>query len=177
MYSIALREMINDEEEKQKQKSIRRQLRDSSNPLELREPLFHQHYRVNKEAFKYLLDVLSSSLPPVKQKFGVPPIIKLAATLRFLAEGGYQKGVGKDHEVGLAQPSVSLIMAEVLNVLEERLCPEWIKWPTQNECRRISQDFFMKFNMPSIIGCVDGTHVNIISPSHNKHLFYNRKDL
>ncbi|XP_067642467.1 putative nuclease HARBI1 [Eurosta solidaginis] len=32
-----------------------------------------------------------------------------------------------------------------------------------------------KHGIPSVIGCIDGTHVRIIAPAENKHLYYNRK--
>lgn len=119
--------------------------------------------------------MLTNSLSPAKQKFAIPPIVKLAACLRFFAEGGYQKGVGKDYEVGLAQSSFSQVLAQVVEVFEQVLCVQWITWPTQDEQRRIVHDFYSKYKLPGVIGCIDGTHVNIVSPSRNKHLFYNRK--
>ncbi|XP_053953789.1 uncharacterized protein LOC128860340 [Anastrepha ludens] len=101
MYSIALRSLLSEREENLNVKVLRRRLKDNSNPLELSDSMFWQYYRLNKRAFKYLLDVLTNSLPPLRQKFGIPPIVKLSACLRFFAEGGHQKGIGKDHEVGL----------------------------------------------------------------------------
>ncbi|XP_055910815.1 putative nuclease HARBI1 [Eupeodes corollae] len=173
MISIAL-QMLVEEEERTEERAVRRYLRDNSNPLELREPFFQQHYRLNKPAFKLLLDIITNAVPPTKQKFGIPPIVKLAACLRFFAEGGYQKGVGKDYEIGIAQSTFSLVLSEVLGILEETLCPQWISWPTPDEEMEIAQHFYAKYNLPGVIGCIDGTHVNIISPAVNKHLFYNR---
>ncbi|XP_067633360.1 putative nuclease HARBI1 [Eurosta solidaginis] len=175
MFSIALRFLLIEREENINAKAIRRQLRDSSNPLELSDSLFLQYYRLNKPAFKYLLDILTNSLPPLKQKFGVPPIVKLSACVRFFAEGGYQKSVGKDHEVGLSQSCFSEVLSEVLNILQPLLYPQWITWPTLEEERQTAHDFYAKFGIPGVVGCVDGTHVNIATPSKNVHQFYNRK--
>ncbi|XP_055903698.1 uncharacterized protein LOC129939635 [Eupeodes corollae] len=128
MFNIAARILFEEElEEHQSPRVVRRSLRDSLNPLELPQWLFQKYYRVNKVVFKYLLDILSRSCDPAKKSFAIPTITKLSACLRFFAEGGYQTGVGKDYNVGLAQPSFSKVLAEVLNVLKEQLCPEWIK--------------------------------------------------
>lgn len=96
--------------------------------------------------------------------------------MRFFAEGGYQTGVGKDSDVALAQPTVSKFLAEVVRIFEAQLCPVWIKMPTTTEeKRKIALAFYTKYKIPGVIGCVDGTHIQIIAPSKNKHLFYNRK--
>lgn len=70
--------------------------------------------------------MLTSSLSSPKKSSAATGIVKLSACLRFFAEGGYQTGVGKDHEVGLAQSSFSVVLSQVLVVLEEKLCPQWI---------------------------------------------------
>lgn len=101
--------------------------------------------------------------------------MKLASTLRFLAEGSYQKGVGRQIDVGLAQSTFSEVLAEVLLTLEKVLCPQWIVWPSLDEKKEISKGFYTKYRIPGVVGCIDGTHVRIFAPSKNRHLFYNRK--
>lgn len=105
------------------------------------------------------------------------PEFKLAATLRFLAEGGYQNGVGQDCFVGMAQPTVSVVLNEVLGILEEILCPKWINLQmTEAEKTEARHYFFSKSKIPGIVMCIDGTHIKIAKPSgDNAHLFYNRK--
>ncbi|XP_067633817.1 putative nuclease HARBI1 [Eurosta solidaginis] len=153
----------------------RRILRDKCNPLELPNASFHQLNRINKPAFKYLLDVLHNGLPVARKRFAIDTVVKLSAALRFFGEGAYQKGVGRQMNVGLSQSSFSHVLSKVLNVFEECLCNQWIKWPTKDEMREIALDFHRQFNIPGIIGCIDGTHVRIIGPRNNKHLYYNIK--
>lgn len=96
--------------------------------------------------------------------------------MRFFAEGGYQTGIGKDSDVNLAQSTFSMVLKEVLNVFEAHLCPVWINVAkTAAEKRQIALAFYKKYNIPGVMGCIDGTHVQIIAPSINKHLYYNRK--
>lgn len=136
---------------------------------------FSRHYRVNKAAFTYLLQMLTESLPPAKKKCAIPPIVKLSACLRFFAEGGYQKGVGRDYEVAMAQSTFSEVLSEFLNALEVSLCSKWISYPTREENRISAQEFYRKFGIPGVLGCIDGTHVTTIAPKEGKHLYYNRK--
>lgn len=137
---------------------------------------FEKYYRVNKPAFKYLLEVLTSHVQPTKKIFAIPPIVKLNTTLRFFAEGGYQTGIGKDCDVSQAQSSVSKVLTEVVNIFEIHLCPKWIKFcKSSEEKRKIALAFYLQHGIPGVIGCVDGTHVHIIAPSNNKHHYYNRK--
>ncbi|XP_037957662.1 putative nuclease HARBI1 [Teleopsis dalmanni] len=177
MHSIAFRILAEDlaqehEQEILQQRINRRNFRDAANPLELPNFLFQKYYRVNKPAFIYLLE----ELQPAKKQFAVAPIVKLSACLRFFAEGAYQTGVGKDHDVALTQPTFSKVLSEVLNIFETHLCPKWIRVPkTSEEKRKIAAAFYVKHNIPGVIGCIDRTHVRIIAPKENKHIYYNRK--
>ncbi|XP_055913458.1 putative nuclease HARBI1 [Eupeodes corollae] len=177
MHSIGFVLLAVEEEETKKSeiRSIRRELRDNSNPLELPQELFIKNYRINKNVFKYLLDTLSDSFPIAKKSFAVPKIVRLSACLRFFAEGGYQRGVGKDHDVGIAQSTFSEVLSNFLNIFEENLCPEWIKSQTAEEQRSTNLHFFEKYKLPGVIGCIDGTHVRIVGPHASQHLFFNRK--
>lgn len=122
-----------------------------------------------------MLEVLTQSLQPTKKSFGIPTIIKLCACLRFFAEGGYQKGVARDYEVGVAQSTFCEVLSQVVDVLEQHLCSKWITYPTTEESRVTAQEFYGKYGIPGVVGCIDGTHINIVGPNKNKHLYYNRK--
>ncbi|XP_036320596.1 putative nuclease HARBI1 [Rhagoletis pomonella] len=181
MNSLALNMLVREisEEERQQtnaQRVARRKLRDLMNPLELPQPLFEKYFRLNKPAFEYLLEVVTTHTQPGRKQFAVTPIVKLSACLRFFAEGGYQTGVGKHHDVGLAQSSFSKALADVLRIFETYLCPRWEQFPvTAEEKSKIATAFYVKHKIPAVVGCVDGTHVKIIAPSENSHLYYNRK--
>lgn len=103
--------------------------------------------------------------------------IKLATTLRFLAQGSYQISVGNDFNLGLAQPTVSAVLTETLIVLQDVLCPEWIKLQmTEDEKTESKLAFFEKTGFPGVIGCVDGTHIEILAPNkEEQNIYYNRK--
>ncbi|XP_055906755.1 putative nuclease HARBI1 [Eupeodes corollae] len=155
----------------------RRLIRDSSNPLELPNNLFLKHFRLSKLAFVQLLADIEDRLKPTKRCTAIPNVVKLAATLRFCAHGSYQFSVGNEYCLGLAQSTVSLVLKEVLNVMENQICPKWIKFNcSEVEKSRAKLYFFERSHIPGVIGCVDGTHIKIASPKKElQHAYYNRK--
>ncbi|XP_055644036.1 putative nuclease HARBI1 [Toxorhynchites rutilus septentrionalis] len=128
-----------------------------------------------KEAFRYVLGEIEHDFSNTK-KSGIHVKEKLAACLRFFAEGNYQLGAGKDFHIAMAQSTFSKVLSEMLNILERRLCSKWISLEmSENEQRRAKLYFYEKSGIPGIIMCVDGTHIKIIPPNQNRNLFYNRK--
>lgn len=107
----------------------------------------------------------------------VSPVLKLVATLRFFAEGSYQTGIGNEFVAGLAQSTFSKSLGQICDILEEQICPQFIKFPTTDtEKEIIKLRFYEKFGFPGVIGCVDGTHIKIIPPiKRERHLYINRK--
>lgn len=132
---------------------------------------------MSKDLFCHLLNIVEVQLGATIGSTTVLPVIKLAATIRFLAEGSYQKGVGNDLFVGIAQPTISKALTQVIDIMETYVCPDAIKFPTEEaEKNAIKLGFYQKSGFPGVIGCVDGTHIKIFPPpSDIQHLYYNRK--
>ncbi|XP_017478160.1 PREDICTED: putative nuclease HARBI1 [Rhagoletis zephyria] len=96
--------------------------------------------------------------------------------MRFLAEGGFQRSIGKDLHIALHRSTISKVLKEMLNILERTQCPKWIKLRMSfDEIRQSKLYFSNNFNIPGVIGCIDGTHVKLLKPNDNDHLYYNRK--
>lgn len=101
---------------------------------------------------------------------------KLSAALKFLAQGGYQHQIGQDQHIALAQQTMSRCLHEVCKAIEKTLCPKHIVFRmSEEEKRDAKRYFFQKFRMPGIIGAVDGTHIQMVRPAVNEHLYFNRK--
>lgn len=120
---------------------------------------------------------MENALPTATRISSISPIIKLSAALRYFAEGGYQTGCGNEHMSGLAQSTFSKVLTQVVNILESEICADFIKFSTSStEKERIKLSFYSKRGFPGVIGCVDGTHFKILTPSKEiKHLYLNRK--
>ncbi|XP_017486348.1 PREDICTED: putative nuclease HARBI1 isoform X1 [Rhagoletis zephyria] len=138
---------------------------------------FISYFRLNKEAFVFLLNEMDEHFQKRVRGTAVPPILKLCATLRFLADGSYQKCSGNDFNVGLAQPTISVVIKEFLNIIEQHICGKWITTQMTEEEQNASKiAFYSKSGFPGVVGCIDGTHVRIISPKKEmQHLYLNRK--
>ncbi|KAJ8947083.1 hypothetical protein NQ314_008693 [Rhamnusium bicolor] len=53
---------------------------------------------------------------------------------------------------------------------------EVIVWPSPVECRRICEEF-TQMGFPGVIGCIDGTHIKIDTPSEDAESYINRKKI
>ncbi|XP_053959721.1 putative nuclease HARBI1 [Anastrepha ludens] len=156
----------------------RKKVRDNAvDVFQLPDDVFVKQFRLNKIAFQYVLNILKREMLPVIKTWSISPELKLEACLRFFAEGGYQNGTGQDFNIGMAQSTVSIVLSEVLNILEATLCPRWISLAmTETEELEAKRYFFGKTRIPGIVMCADGTHIKILKPAgDNSHLYYNRK--
>lgn len=102
--------------------------------------------------------------------------MKLAASLRFFAEWRYQKRIGMEYGVGLSQSAFSAILEEMIDRFEKSLCLLWIKWMSIEEMKSAAFKFYDKFKIPSVMWCIDGTHIKIVGSKHNNlSLFVTKK--
>ena len=123
------------------------------------------------------MDEIKEFLKPTVRGHAIQPLLKLCCALRFFAEGSYQKGSGNDFNVGFAQPTVSIVLKEILDVVDQKICPKWIHARmTEEEKTESKRSFYLRTGLPGIIGCIDGTHVRIVAPKKElQHLYLNRK--
>lgn len=102
----------------------------------------------------------------------VPAILRFAAAITFYATGSYQHTIWHER---LGQKTVGRSIHEVTQILEEYICPKWIKFPlTVQERQAIKLQFYEKFGLPGIVGCIDGTHVVMNSPQNTEHIYVDR---
>lgn len=135
-----------------------------------------KNFRLSKNAFMYVLNSISNDLKAPQRSTAVPPILKLAATLKFLAQGGYQHQIGQDRLLGMSQSYISICLSEVCESIQKNLCPKHIVFTMSEEKKMEAKRFFYsKCSIPGVIGAVDGTHIQIIRPYNNEHLYFNRK--
>ena len=142
--------------------------------FQLSEEQIIRRYRLSSAAIIQLLDEIKDDLEPLTQRsHSIPAHVKLLATLQILASGSFQ--MVNASAVGISQPSLSHILTQVLNALLRRT-GQYIHFPTTDaKIRRIKEDFFHIANFPNIIGAIDCTHIPILPPSINEHVYRNRK--
>lgn len=137
---------------------------DRSNPMEyLTEEEFIMRYRLNKEAVMDLLQVITPNLRRIRNNRGcsVPHHLQLLVALRYFATGDLQITMGDCSEMSTATVSKYVrIMATAI----ARQAPHYIKFPQPNDAPAVVSKFFDIAGMPGVIGCIDGSHVKIVSP-------------
>lgn len=101
------------------------------------------------------------------------PEMKMKIFLRYVADPGFQNGIGE--ELGVEQSTVSRTVSSVMSRIVEQ-APQWIKFPTnENEVIHAKETWLDKYNFPTAVGVLDCTHVRIPKPQHHGDEYINRK--
>ncbi|CAI6366825.1 unnamed protein product [Macrosiphum euphorbiae] len=125
---------------------------------------FRKSYRMNKATLERIIVELTPFLKINRRSDGISVESKVSSAVRFLAQGAYQRGVGKETNIGLSQPSVSRVLNEVIDCINLHLLHK----------------FRTRFHIPGVIGVIDGSQIGIFPPStnHNQYpefVYVNRK--
>ena len=99
---------------------------------------------------------------------------RLALTFRFLASGDSQQSLSFSYRIGKA--TVSKIVSETCEVIFDVLKKNYILTPRNAvDWLNISEEFHKVWNMPHVIGCIDGKHVRVECPKRSGSLYHNDK--
>ena len=155
--------------------SVPRVIRDRSNPFEeFDDGEFFDRFRLSKASVQCLLEMIKSDLEytSLRNNF-IPPILKLLTALRFFATGNFQRTDGD--LVGINQATTCRIIHKISKSIAKRK-NRFISFPANDKVREIKRDFFQIAGFPNVIGCIDGSHVPIVSPGGDQaELYRNRK--
>lgn len=80
-------------------------------------------------------------------------------TLKYLAINQFELAVGDMFNVH--QTTVSKVIQNVTNAIADR-ANEFIHFPVGPDETNMKRRFFEKYNLPFVVGSVDGTHVRIM---------------
>ena len=156
------------------ERPARRICRDRSNPFEVyTNDEFKQRFRFHKHTVHLLLQLIISDLDigSTRNQY-IPPVLQITAALKFYATGNFQ--ITDGDLIGLSQPSVCRIIKRVsISIAGKKL--HFIKFPSEAEGQRIKQQFRAENGIPGIIGCIDCSHIPVVSPGEDAELFRNRK--
>ena len=73
--------------------------------------------------------------------------------------------------MGISQPTVSRIVKMIACRIAE-LAPRYIRFPEPQEEEQLMRQFHELAQFPGVIGCIDGTHIPIISPGGDNPEIY-----
>ena len=136
---------------------------------------FRQFFRVTPEQFDELLSKIRPRLERQDLcRTPVSPEERLAITLRYLATGESRRSLGFAFRV--SHNLVCRIVAETTRAIADEMMPQYVKLPDNPvEWRRVSQEFYLKWNYPNCIGAIDGKRVVVQKPDGAGSLYYDYK--
>lgn len=142
--------------------------------FDLSETEIIRRHRLPAQAILDLLDAIKDDIEPATQRsHAMPGIVKLLSTLQVLASGSFQTPIAGAS--GLSQPSISRAMWDVVPAILRRVA-RYIKFPQdRRKIEETKQEFFNVVGFPNVVGAIDCTHVPIVPPCENEHVFRNRK--
>ncbi|XP_070387647.1 putative nuclease HARBI1 [Dermacentor albipictus] len=132
---------------------------------ELTEEEFWRNYRLSKRTVRWLCDELEETVG-CHRSSGFSTERKVLCALRFLATGSFQKCVGAEVFIGMAQSSVSDTTHEVaraITVVGQQ--KGWVSFPTTSAAKASAKaTFASRGRIPGVVACVDGTLIAIQQP-------------
>ena len=126
---------------------------------------------MSPERFELLLQLTDQKLSKRDTYFkkSILAAERLTLTLRFLASGDSQKSLSFTFRIGTT--TVSNIIKETCNVTEKFVKPS----RCETDWLEIARDFEEIWNLPNIVGALDGKHIQTEAPANSGTLFHNYK--
>ena len=131
---------------------------------------------MSPKSYDHLLSLLRAFLTQQRTRICEPILaeIRLAITLRYLASGESQQSLSWSYRVG--RITVSKIIRETCKLIWKVFSPVYLgNLSTVQEWKEISKEFEDIWNMPHVLGSIDGKHISIESPKKSGSLYYNYK--
>ncbi|VDI26839.1 Hypothetical predicted protein [Mytilus galloprovincialis] len=155
------------------QNNLRRNriFRDRLNPLDAyddHELLYR--YRMSRQTLMRVIDMVRDDIVHETQRsYALTPEQQTFAAIRYYATGSFQTVVGDT--MGISQPSMSRIVQRVSSALC-RHAGQYIRFPTTPRFQQAVKEGFMnEFTFPNVLGCVDGSLVQIKAPSTREDMY------
>ena len=126
--------------------------------------------------FDHLLRLVENSIIKEDTNFckAISAGERLTVTLGFLASGESQQSLSFAYLV--AKSTLNCIIRETCEAIFETLAGEYLHPPSSTEeWENIAGDFQEIWNLPHIVGAIDGKHIRIQFPQQSGTLFHNYK--
>ncbi|XP_072143543.1 putative nuclease HARBI1 [Dermacentor andersoni] len=132
---------------------------------ELTEEEFRQYFRLSKRTVRSLCDELDPIIG-CQRASGLSTERKVLCALRFFGTGSFQRSVGREEHVGMAQSAVSSTIHEVteaiISVSARRKLVDFPLTPAAKDEAKAA--FARRGAIPGVLACVDGTLIAIMKP-------------
>ena len=152
---------------------VPRRNRDDDSLFEHSEEYLLKRYRFPRATLYRFCEDLRPSLLTEYRGTNVSVATQVAVALRVLGEGNFQRPSADIY--GLSQPSVSRIVEKFCQAVITTYQASYIKFPQSNDdIQATKTQFFNRYGIPNVLGCIDCADVEIKAPIVNEHLFVNR---
>ncbi|XP_072144281.1 putative nuclease HARBI1 [Dermacentor andersoni] len=132
---------------------------------ELTEEEFRQYFRLSKRTVRSLCDELDPIIG-CQRASGLSTERKVLCALRFFGTGSFQRSVGREEHVGMAQSAVNSTIHEVteaiISVSARRKLVDFPLTPAAKDEAKAA--FARRGAIPGVLACVDGTLIAIMTP-------------
>ncbi|KAH7986424.1 hypothetical protein HPB49_025972 [Dermacentor silvarum] len=132
---------------------------------ELTEEEFRQYFRLSKRTVRTLCDELDP-ISGCQRASGLSTERKVLCALRFFGTGSFQRSVGREEQIGVAQSTVSKHHPRGDGGHHFRVCPEKVGdfslTPAAKDEAKAA--FARRGAIPGVQACVDGTLIAIMKP-------------
>ncbi|XP_059916153.1 uncharacterized protein LOC132464015 [Gadus macrocephalus] len=132
------------------------------------------NFRMTRRSFNKLCGMMEGVLKPdvVTVRAPVPLEMRVAIVLYKLASCAQYRLVA--NQFGVHKTTVKkFVYIFCKGMVSSPVIHNFIKVPTTKEAIGIARRFEQKFNIPQIIGCIDGTHIPVLPPSDGYQEFAN----
>ncbi|XP_064631620.1 putative nuclease HARBI1 [Lineus longissimus] len=152
-------------------RALRRQriFRDRTQPLDIYDDVdLIDRYRMPRHVLVEVIDLIRDQVEhPTRRSHAIPATQQILEALRFFATGQFQLATGDVS--GISQPSVSRIVTRVATALQ-RISHRVIAFPRDRVAQnRIKEGFYdERHRIPNVLGCLDGSLVEIKCPSEEE---------
>lgn len=132
-----------------------------------------ERYRFASESIIYIHNLVRPYICNItKRSHALTSEQILCVALRFFANGSFLCSVGDAEH--LSKSTVCRAVRKVCLALK-RLLPTFVIFPGHKPVRTIKKEFHKIAGFPSVIGCIDCTHIPITAPSRNEADYVNKK--
>ena len=137
--------------------------------------LWKEHFRVTRETFEYLCDLVRVILQKQHTRFRSPVSVeeRVGLALWRLATGNSYRSCGLQFGLGKSTSKNNCSEFEqAISNLKDRFIKFLL---TIREIRNKMDEFEESYRLPQIMGAIDGSHLEINAPPDNHEDYFNRK--
>ena len=138
--------------------------------------MYFRYTQMTPGQMEHLFNLVAPCITKLSSNYRqpIPSQQRLSLTLRHLVTGESHISLSLQYRIG--RQTVSKIIPETCKAIYDVLTRTYVNTPTSSdEWLAVSKQFEVKWNLPHVIGAIDGKHIRMRSPDNTGSLYYNYK--